>query len=154
MTSTVLAPHGNWEEHVVGVLGLGRSGRGAVHLLRRCGATAIAFDDRASADLPSDVVAELAEGDVELRVARDDVRGAVSRLHALVVSPGVPGDHPLVVAAEAAGLPVIGELELAARRLRARVLAVTGTNGKSTTVSLVHAILEAAGRESDRKSVV
>lgn len=146
MTSTALEPHGNWEGQTVGVLGLGRSGRGAVRLLRRHGARVVAFDDRA-ADLPSDVVAELAEEAVEIRGARDGVRPAVSALRTLVVSPGVPADHPLVAAAEAAELPVIGELELAARRARARVLAVTGTNGKSTTVSLVDAMMRTAGRE-------
>lgn len=142
----VLRAHESWEGEAVGVLGLGRSGRGAVALLRRHGARVTAFDDRT--DLPSDVVADLAEWDVEIRAGRDDVSGAVSAFDALVVSPGVPADHPLVVAAEAAGRPVIGELELAMRRARGRVLAVTGTNGKSTTVSLIHAMLQEAGRES------
>jgi len=144
--STVLRAHESWEGDAVGVLGLGRSGRGAVALLRRHGARVVAFDDRT--DLPSDVVADLAEWDVEIRTGRDDVSGAVSAFDALVVSPGVPGDHPLVRAAESVGRPVIGELELAARRARGRILAVTGTNGKSTTVSLVQAMLERAGRES------
>jgi UDP-N-acetylmuramoylalanine--D-glutamate ligase len=148
VTSKVLPAHEAWTDTVVGVLGLGRSGRGASALLRRHGARAIAFDDRPLADLPDDVVAELAEWGVEVRAAREDVRGAVSVLDALVVSPGVPADHPLVLAAEQRGLPVIGELELASRRARGRILAVTGTNGKSTTVSLVHAILRHAGHDA------
>ena len=147
MSKSVLPAHQPWDEFTVGVLGLGRSGRGAVALLSRHGARAVAFDDRA--DLPDDVVAELAEWGVECRAASDDVRGAVSALDALVVSPGVASQrHPLVRAAEERGLPVIGELELASRRAVAPILAITGTNGKSTTVSLVHAILLAAGHDS------
>jgi UDP-N-acetylmuramoylalanine--D-glutamate ligase len=63
----------------------------------------------------------------------------------LVISPGVDGRHPLLGRARSAGIPVWSEVELAYRLTPARFLAVTGTNGKSTTVSLLGAMLRAAG---------
>jgi UDP-N-acetylmuramoylalanine--D-glutamate ligase len=63
----------------------------------------------------------------------------------VVLSPGVPAGQPAVAAARAAGVPVIGEVELASRWLRGRIVAITGTKGKSTTTALTGRILEAAG---------
>jgi UDP-N-acetylmuramoylalanine--D-glutamate ligase len=64
----------------------------------------------------------------------------------IVLSPGVPIDLPEIRLARSAGVPVIGELELAARWLRGPIVAITGTKGKSTTTTLVGRMLEAAGR--------
>jgi len=67
----------------------------------------------------------------------------------LVVSPGVPRSHPFVVAARKRGVDVAGEMEVAARFLEGeKIIAVTGTNGKSTTVTLVHEMLLRDGRKS------
>ena len=63
----------------------------------------------------------------------------------VVLSPGVPSGQPVVAAARKAGVPVIGEVELASRWLRGRIVAITGTKGKSTTTALTGRILEAAG---------
>jgi UDP-N-acetylmuramoylalanine--D-glutamate ligase len=63
----------------------------------------------------------------------------------VVTSPGVPPDQPVLVAARRHGVPIIGELELASRWLRGRIVAITGTKGKSTTTELTGRILEAAG---------
>ena len=63
----------------------------------------------------------------------------------VVLSPGVPPDQPVIAAARAAGVPVIGELELASRWLRGRIVAITGTKGKSTTTTLTGRMLEAGG---------
>ena len=62
-----------------------------------------------------------------------------------MLSPGVPPELPAVAAARAQGVPVIGEVELASRWLRGRVIAITGTKGKSTTTELTGRMLEAAG---------
>ncbi len=63
----------------------------------------------------------------------------------IVISPGVPPDLPVIAAARANGVPVIAELELASRWLRGRIVAITGTKGKSTTTALTGRILEASG---------
>jgi UDP-N-acetylmuramoylalanine--D-glutamate ligase len=122
------------------VVGLGRTGLSMVRYLRAEGAAVRACDRRADAELPpqldpQDVVRgadgpELLDGGVDL----------------IVPSPGVPADSSLLRAAESRGIPVLSEIEVAARALDAPVVAVTGTNGKSTTTSLLGAMLEQSGR--------
>jgi UDP-N-acetylmuramoylalanine--D-glutamate ligase len=73
-------------------------------------------------------------------------RESFERADLVVMSPGVPLELPEVVRARAAGVPVIGEMELASRWLRGPIVAITGTKGKSTTTTLVGRMLEAAGR--------
>jgi UDP-N-acetylmuramoylalanine--D-glutamate ligase len=63
----------------------------------------------------------------------------------VVVSPGVPADHPAIEAARAAGVPVMGEVEVASRWLQGRVIAITGTKGKSTTTTLTARMLQEGG---------
>lgn len=133
----------SWSGARVAVLGLGRSGKAATALLCRHGARVWAWDDRLDDETEGgDLLASLPR---EAHVDRDL---PVEEVHALVVSPGVPPTHPWIVRAESAGLDVISELELASRRLRGPVVAITGTNGKSTTVALIHAMVEAADRKS------
>jgi UDP-N-acetylmuramoylalanine--D-glutamate ligase len=125
------------------VVGLGKSGLAAALFLRRRGAQVTVSDIRSAEALANDIPALLEEGiNVEagghglLTFRRQDL---------IVVSPGVPLDTPELVQAKSFGRPVIGELELAARFLRGKILAVTGSNGKTTTTSLVGEILEKAG---------
>src|SRR5207248_6104614 len=63
----------------------------------------------------------------------------------IVLSPGVPPEQPAIEAAKAHGVPVIAKVELASRWLKGRVIAITGTKGKSTTTALTGRMLEAAG---------
>lgn len=137
-----LPRNAGWEGARVGVLGLGRSGRGALRLLERHGARVVAYDDRIDTSTLDALHAD-GLGHIEPRPARVDE--AMHELDVLVVSPGVPGDHALIASAEISGVVVISELELAWRQVAAPVIAVTGTNGKSTTVTLIHAFLAAAG---------
>jgi UDP-N-acetylmuramoylalanine--D-glutamate ligase len=91
--------------------------------------------DRARPDVPDGVDAHLESDGVEL----------LDPARLVVKSPGVPSDAPAIAAARARGLPVLGELELAWRLLPNRLVAVTGTNGKTTTTELLGAIWRAAG---------
>ena len=125
------------------VVGLGKSGLAAALFLRRRGAQVTVSDVRSAEALAKDIPALLEEGiNVEagghglLTFRRQDL---------IVVSPGVPLDTPELMQVKAFGLPVIGELELAARFLKGRILAITGSNGKTTTTALVGEILKAAG---------
>jgi len=122
------------------VLGLARSGLATVESLHASGAHVTAWDRRPG---PRDAVAAIAAiGDpMEIELAGFD---------AVVVSPGVPlNTHPLVDRARAAGVPVIGDIELFAQARGDlpphKVVGITGTNGKSTTTALVHHLFETAG---------
>ena len=126
----------------VAVFGLARTGLGAVRSLVAGGASVIAWDDNSTArDLGGQ------EG-AELMPWRE---WPWEKISALVLSPGVPLTHPkphgVVEHARAAGVPVIGDVELFAREVqgKAPVIAITGTNGKSTTTALIGHILTACG---------
>jgi UDP-N-acetylmuramoylalanine-D-glutamate ligase len=75
----------------------------------------------------------------------DGVRAAIAASDCVVLSPGVPLDHALVAYAAAEEKPVIGEIEVAYHFTSARIVGITGTNGKSTTVGVIGDILSAAG---------
>jgi UDP-N-acetylmuramoylalanine--D-glutamate ligase len=125
------------------VVGLGKSGLAAALFLRRHGAQVTVSDVRSAESLAKDIPALLEEG----IMVEAGGHGLLTfrRQDLIVVSPGVPLETPELMQARNFGRPVIGELELAARFLQGRTLAITGSNGKTTTTSLVGEILEAAG---------
>ncbi len=126
----------------VAILGLGVSGRAAAELLLKRGVAVVASDARAAAELELGGLAG-APG-LELRLGREE-HELPHGIDALVVSPGVDLRHPLVAAARAAGVPVAAEVEVAYAFLAGRVVAVTGSNGKSTTTAMAGALLSGAG---------
>jgi len=125
------------------VLGLARSGLAVVETLLASGAHVMAWDNR---EEPRAALAERVE-------LADPVTADLTGYDGVVVSPGIPlNHHPIAEAAAHAGVPVIGDIELFAL-LRPtlpphQVVGITGTNGKSTTTSLVHHLLESAGRSA------
>jgi UDP-N-acetylmuramoylalanine--D-glutamate ligase len=121
------------------IVGLARSGVASARLLRECGEQVIGVD----AGTPPAMEALAARG-VELHLG-DDGLAQLERAGAVVKSPGVPAQAPVIAAARARGLPVLGELELAWRLLPNDFIAVTGTNGKTTTVELIGHIHREAG---------
>ena len=123
------------------VVGAARSGVAAAHLLARRGAR-VTLTDR-KPQIPEE--AELRAAGVALELG-GHVIATFESSHLVVLSPGVPIDLPEVARAKAAGVTVIGELELASRWLRGPIVAITGTKGKSTTTTLVGRMLEAAGK--------
>jgi len=123
------------------VVGLARSGAAAARALWAHGEPVIGVD----AGEPEEA-AQLHHEGLEIWTGIDGL-GELRRARAVVKSPGVPREAPLIVAARRIGLPVIGELELGWRLVERPFVAVTGTNGKTTTVELLGAIWRAAGRE-------
>jgi len=130
-----LLPPGPWL-----VVGLARSGVAAAALLRARGEEVLATDRTAADRLRAE---RLPDG-VELHAGVDGV-ALLERVRAVVKSPGVPASAPVVAAARARGIPVLGELELAWRCVPNEVIAVTGTNGKTTTVELLGHLHREAG---------
>jgi len=125
------------------VVGLGKSGLAAALFLRRRGAQVTVSDVRSAEALAKDIPALLDEG----IMVETGGHGLLTfrRQDLIVVSPGVPLNTPELAQVKSFGLQVIGELELAARFLKGKTVAITGSNGKTTTTALVGEILEKAG---------
>src|SRR6195952_4165503 len=126
------------------VVGLGKSGISAAHFLRSLGARVTVSDSRDAVSLAAEIPALLEAG----IMVETGGHGLLTfrRSDLIVVSPGVPMDTPELKQVIAFGLPVIGELELASRYLHGQVVAITGSNGKTTTTTLVGKIFADAGR--------
>jgi UDP-N-acetylmuramoylalanine--D-glutamate ligase len=123
------------------VVGLGKSGLAAALFLRRRGAQVTVSDMRSAEALAKEIPALLEEG-IAVEAGGHGLL-TFRRQDLIVVSPGVPVDTPELVQVRGFGLPVIGELELAARYLMGKILAITGSNGKTTTTTLCGEILKA-----------
>ncbi|BBO91635.1 UDP-N-acetylmuramoyl-L-alanine--D-glutamate ligase [Desulfosarcina ovata] len=126
------------------VVGLGRSGVATVRFLVRQGAR-VTVSDRAAASALKPAIDALAGLDVRLKLGGHDT-GDFEHADLVVLSPGVPHTQPILEPAWAAGIPVIGEMELAAAHVQAPIIAVTGTNGKTTTTELVGRMLKNSGK--------
>ena len=147
-----MIPVQGYDGKTVAVLGLGRSGKAAALALREGGATVVVWDDghpaRDAADADGFDVVDLTK------------QGAFEGVVALIVSPGIahlyPKPHPVIAAAWDAGVPVDNDIGLFFRsfatgewdgfEVMPRVIAVTGSNGKSTTSALIHHILVENGK--------
>lgn len=143
-----MIPVPGFEGRRVAVFGLGRSGLTAARALKAGGAEPVLWDDSASSRMQAEAEGFLVE---------DMSRAGWSDFAALILSPGAPLTHPsphwTVQMAKDAGVRVMGDIELFARAVsalaeveRPKVIAVTGTNGKSTTTALIGWVLKQAGR--------
>ena len=133
-----------WTGKRVLIVGMARSGIAAAQLLCREGAV-VTVNDMKPREAFGDKLDSLNDLPVEFRLGEDGI-DALNGKDILVISPGVPIDAPVVKAAKEKNIPVTGEMEMASTLLRGSLVAVTGTNGKTTTVSLLGAIFEAAGK--------
>jgi UDP-N-acetylmuramoylalanine--D-glutamate ligase len=117
------------------VVGLGKSGKSAALFLRALGAQVTVSDSRSAEALAGEIPALLDAG----VMVETGGHGLLTfrRQDLIVVSPGVPFDTPELKQVRAFGLPIIGELELASRFLQGQIVAITGSNGKTTTTSLL-----------------
>jgi UDP-N-acetylmuramoylalanine--D-glutamate ligase len=151
MKGVSMIPVQGYEGAQVAVLGLGRSGLATCAALRAGGAIALPWDDSADARAAAE-----AAGHAPCDLSRVDWSGVA----ALITSPGIPhlypAPHKIIAAAIAAGVPVDNDIGLFFRSLATmqsmeydqppRVVAVTGSNGKSTTTALIHHLLQVAGK--------
>lgn len=123
------------------VVGTGVSGIAAVKLLGRMGAKIILFDSNAKLDC------EAVRGKIPEEIEFDFVLGAIpssvmDKVDIAILSPGVPTDLPFVLEMQEHNIKIWGEIELAYRCSKGKLLAITGTNGKTTTTALVGEILK------------
>ena len=125
------------------VLGLSKSGKAAAEFLLERGATVYIYDDNISERIEQIAVGLTEKG--AKRINAEELPRIPDVCDGLVLSPGIPIDHPTAVAFRRNGRAVLGETELAARFMRCPVFAVTGTNGKTTTVSMLTEVLKAGG---------
>ena len=126
------------------ILGMARSGVAAAKLLAGRGAVVRVNDMKTEAQL-GDVLAPIKDmAGIEWRLG-ERADALLEDVDTLVISPGVPIESPVVRKAKALGVEVIGEIELSARLNRGRLVAITGTNGKTTTTTLTGEIFKASG---------
>ncbi len=127
------------------VVGMARSGVAAALLLAGQGARVVLSDSKTRAQLEHALEQLEGVAGVEYRLGEksEDLLDAIDLV---IISPGVPIDHPVVCAARARGIELIGELELASRLGKGRLIAITGTNGKTTTTALTGEIFKNAGK--------
>lgn len=128
------------------VVGLGRSGAASAFFLQEHGARVTVSDTKSETQLQSEIAALLDRG-ISIEAGRHGERTFRDQ-DLIVVSPGVPSDQPQLQHARTLGIPVIGEVELAFNFLQGKVLAITGSNGKTTTTTLVGEILSKAGKKT------
>jgi UDP-N-acetylmuramoylalanine--D-glutamate ligase len=128
----------------VTVVGLARSGVAAARLLEEAGALVTVADRKDRAELRQSL--ERLDRSAVTVAAGPDYESAIDAAELVVISPGVPYRAGALERARRRGVKVLSELELASRFLSAPLLAVTGTNGKSTTVTLIGKMLQASGK--------
>ncbi|MBO2516887.1 MAG: UDP-N-acetylmuramoyl-L-alanine--D-glutamate ligase [Clostridiales bacterium] len=129
------------------ILGMARSGIAAAELLHKNGA-AVSISDMKEKDAfegALDGILPLVE---HAYLGSDVTEDMLKGKDLLVISPGVPIDVKPVLLAQSMNIPVTGEMEMASRLIKGELVAVTGTNGKTTTVTLLGEIFEAAGRNA------
>ena len=143
-----------WRGKRFAVLGLARSGAATVRALVASGASVVGWDESQSSseELFEALKQDRTELGTEAKFTRNNwlLAADLTRFDAVIVSPGVPlNRHPITAKARAAGVPIIGDIELFAQARAElpphKVVGITGTNGKSTTTALIKHIIETAG---------
>ena len=126
------------------VLGLARTGQACARFLTEQGANVWVSDLRGEEALKSEL-ASLAGLPIGYHLGGEE-KSWLDGVDCVIPSPGVPMDHGLLKEAAARQIPVLSEIELAFRFFHAPLVAITGTNGKSTTTTLIGAMLKAQGK--------
>lgn len=134
----------NWQDKRVTVLGLGRSGLASAKYLKHRGADVFVSESKPEEKVSEAVRKELFDNQISVEYGSHS-SSALERAEIFIISPGIPPSAEVVKNARSTGCEVISDVELAFRDLTVPIIAVTGTNGKSTTTSLISYILENDG---------
>lgn len=127
------------------VVGFGKSGLSTARCLIKRGAAVTIGDIKPESTLDADILKEVRDSGVKLEVGGHKLTTFLNA-DMIIVSPGVPLNIKPLAAAREKGIPISGEFEMASRLIDSPILAVTGTNGKTTTVSLIEEIIKRSGR--------
>ena len=127
------------------VLGLGKSGQAAANLLCDKGARVVAIDEAITPTLNKTAIPLRARG-IEVHLAAHQLKDFAFDL--VITSPGINPEQPLVRALKSRGIPILGELELGFQYCPCPIVAITGTNGKTTTTELVERVLRSGGKRT------
>lgn len=124
------------------VVGSGKSGIGAVRLLNSCGAFPVLFDenDQLTIEQIKEKTEDIPGLEIVLKAVPEQLK---EQIDLVVISPGVPVDAPMLEEYRKRAIPIWGEIELAYSLEKGRVIGITGTNGKTTTTTLVGEIMKA-----------
>jgi UDP-N-acetylmuramoylalanine--D-glutamate ligase len=137
----------NFKNKTITIFGLAKSGIASARKLASLGGRVLVTETRPAADIDAAVLKELEGLGVGLELGGHSLK-AIEKAELIVVSPGVHLDIPVLEQAKKKGVPTISEIELAYRLLKKPIIAVTGTNGKTTTTTLIGELLKAGGRSA------
>lgn len=130
------------------VAGMGKSGMASVIKSLELGSEVLAYDKKSIEAMASETISILEEKKVHCFFGRDPKAEELEKLDAIIISPGVFPEPDFIENARSKGVEVIGELEFAYRLGTGKFIAITGTNGKTTTTTLVGEIVKKAGRDT------
>ena len=139
-------PHMDVKGKRVLVVGMGKSGIASALFLADQGARVAVSDTKSEEELHHEIPQLLDRG-IEVEAGYHGER-TFKEQQLIVISPGVPSEVPQLMQARQAGIPVIGEMELAARYMKGKFVAITGSNGKTTTTTLIGEIIAASGKQT------
>ncbi|NLB89869.1 MAG: UDP-N-acetylmuramoyl-L-alanine--D-glutamate ligase, partial [Clostridiales bacterium] len=134
----------HWENQQIMIVGMGKSGLAAALLLAQLGAIPMIVDQKSQEHFTKEMEI-LSPYPVQWYLG-ENPENLLDKVEKIVISPGVPIQAPFIVRAKEKNISVIGEMELGYQIAQGEMIAITGTNGKTTTTTLVGEILKNAGR--------